>query len=284
MAASEANQIKTGINILRRMPPGDAEKDLVRLSCLIDPDLEDELWQRVDLPLKIQQDESNGKDFIVCDYNRDGDSHRSPWSNQYFPELEEGLQPTGALRELELKANQIFDVYRRQYYETGVASVYMWELGDSNFAGAFLIHKKVDTEIMKGSWNSINVVEAKRVGGSGQTVQYSYKLTSTVLVNIDSGKEEMGNLNLSGSSSSTCEKNSCEISLEDTIQGHIGNIGPMIEETELKMRNDIQGVYFGRTNAVMCGMRVVDAVQQKAKLNLAAAAMAAQKKKKAAEN
>jgi hypothetical protein len=72
--------------------------------------------------------------------------------------------------------------------------------------------------------------------------------------------------------------------MEDTIQGHIGNIGPMIEETELKMRNNIQGVYFGRTNAVMCGMRVVDAVHQKAKLNLAAAAMAAQKKKKAAEN
>jgi len=266
------------------MPPGDAEKDLVRLSCLIDPKLEDELWQRVDLPLKIQSDESNGKDFIVCDYNRDGDSHRSPWSNQYFPELEEGLQPTGALRDLELKANQVFDVYRRQYYESGVSSVYMWELGDSNFAGAFLVHKDVDAEGLTGSWNSINVVEAKRVGGSGQSVQYSYKLTSTVLVSVDTANEEIGKLNLSGSSSSTCEKNNREISLDDAIQGHIGNIGPMIEETELKMRNEIQGVYFGKTNQVMCGMRVVDAVHQKAKINLAAAAVAAQKKKKTSEN
>jgi len=267
MAASEGNQVKTAIDVLRRMPPKDAEQDLIRISCLIDPEVEDELWQRVDLPLKIQQDESNGKDFIVCDYNRDGDSHRSPWSNQYFPELEDGVQPTGTLRELELKANHIFDVYRRQYYETGVSSVYMWELGDSNFAGAFLIQKDVDADGMKGTWNSINVVEAKRVGGSGQTVQYSYHLTATVLVTIESEKEEMGKINLSGSSSIANEKINCEISLEDAIQGHIGNLGPMIEEAELKMRNDVQGVYFGRTNAVMCGMRVVDAVRQKAKIN-----------------
>lgn len=288
MAAAEANQIKTGINVLRRMPPKDAEKDLVRLSCLINPDLEDELWQRVDLPLKIQTDESTGKDFIVCDYNRDGDSYRSPWSNQYFPALDEGLQPTGALRELEQKANGIFDVYRRQYYESGgddnsgsVSSVYLWDLGASNFAGAFLINKKVTTDGVAGAWNSINVVEASRVGGSGQTVQYSYKLTSTVLITLDTEKEMMGKVNLSGSSSEVSEKNNCDINLDDSIQGHIGHIGPMIEQTELTMRNKVQGVYFGKTNSVMCGMRVVDAQLQKTRVNLAAAAMAVAKSKKA---
>ena len=42
--------------------------------------------------------ESN-KDFIVCDYNRDGDSFRSPWSNTYTPPLDDGERSDSALRE-----------------------------------------------------------------------------------------------------------------------------------------------------------------------------------------
>jgi len=42
--------------------------------------------------------ESN-KDFIVCDYNRDGDSFRSPWSNKYTPPLDDGERSDSALLE-----------------------------------------------------------------------------------------------------------------------------------------------------------------------------------------
>jgi capping protein beta len=36
----------------------------------------------------------------------------SPWSNQYFPALDDGFLPSPRLRELEIQCNQVFDVYR----------------------------------------------------------------------------------------------------------------------------------------------------------------------------
>ena len=28
------------------------------------------------------------KEFLFCEYNKDNDSYRSPWSNKYYPEIE----------------------------------------------------------------------------------------------------------------------------------------------------------------------------------------------------
>lgn len=39
---------------------------------------------------------------------------RSPWSNVYFPPLEDGVLPSPALRALEIEANEIFALYRDQ--------------------------------------------------------------------------------------------------------------------------------------------------------------------------
>lgn len=95
-----------------------------------------------------------GKEFLLCDYNRDADSYRSPWSNSYFPALDDGAKPPEALRvralcspswaarrsdgegallsttrtqALEVLANELFAAYRTQYYEGGLSSVYLWE-------------------------------------------------------------------------------------------------------------------------------------------------------------
>jgi capping protein beta len=84
---------------------------------------------------------TNNKKFIKCDYNRDGDSYRSPWSNQFFPEIDDGFMPPDSLRAQELAANKVFDAYRQLYFEGGVSSVYFWELDDTAFAGAFLVKK-----------------------------------------------------------------------------------------------------------------------------------------------
>jgi len=40
------------------------------------PHLCEDLLTSVDQPLKIARDKSYGKDFLLCDYNRDGDSYR----------------------------------------------------------------------------------------------------------------------------------------------------------------------------------------------------------------
>ena len=111
----------------------------------------EDLLSSVDQPLKIARDKQVGKDYLLCDYNRDGDSYRlvatvikildesfslarSPWSNAYDPPLEDGAMPSERLRKLEVDANTAFDQYREMYFEGGVSSVYLWDL-DHGFAG-----------------------------------------------------------------------------------------------------------------------------------------------------
>ena len=48
-----------------------------RLSVPQVPSLCEDLLSSVDQPLKIARDKETGKDYLLCDYNRDGDSYRS---------------------------------------------------------------------------------------------------------------------------------------------------------------------------------------------------------------
>lgn len=79
---------------------------------------------------------------------------RSPWSNTYFPPLDDGAVPTEKLRKLEIDANMAFDQYREMYFEGGVSSVYLWDL-DQGFAGnknvlLILQHYKVGIGVRRG--------------------------------------------------------------------------------------------------------------------------------------
>lgn len=62
------------------------------------PSLCEDLLASVDQPLKIAKDAEEGHDYLLCDYNRDGDSYRSPWSNKYNPPLADGAVPAEKLR------------------------------------------------------------------------------------------------------------------------------------------------------------------------------------------
>lgn len=75
------------------------------------------------------------------------DPCRSPWSNEYDPELPDGATPNATLRKLEVHANEAFDTYREMYYEGGVSSVYTFEIEDK-FAIVVLIKKG---KLIKGS-------------------------------------------------------------------------------------------------------------------------------------
>lgn len=72
---------------------------------------------------------------------------RSPWSNKYFPEIEDGFMPSEKLREMEIEFNELFDAYRELYFEGGTSSVYLWDL-DHGFAACFLIKKSKRRFIM----------------------------------------------------------------------------------------------------------------------------------------
>lgn len=69
-------QITSALNLMRRMPPAQIENNLSGLLTLI-PEDTDELLQRIDQPLQVRKDPKTGKSFVLCDYNRDGDSYRS---------------------------------------------------------------------------------------------------------------------------------------------------------------------------------------------------------------
>jgi capping protein beta len=141
--------------LLRRLNPKHTTEHLNAIISLA-PDLTEDLLASVDQPLTLKRCRDTGRDYLLCDYNRDGDSYRSPWSNKFDPPLEEGgvggigeggsegagegAIPSERVRKMEIKANEAFDVYRELYYEGGVSSVYFWNL-DDGFAGVVLLKK-----------------------------------------------------------------------------------------------------------------------------------------------
>lgn len=136
---------------------------------------------------------------------------RSPWSNKYDPPLDDGAVPSDNGRKIEIEANQAFEHYKDMYFEGGISSVYVWDT-DNGFAMCVLIKKTGDgSKLVKGCWDSIHVIDAvvrlKRVvllysfllqvksGGR----QAHYKLTSTVMLWLQTSKVESGLMNLGGS-------------------------------------------------------------------------------------
>jgi len=213
----------------------------------------------VDVPLKVGEDgDADGRKFLLCEHNRDGDSHRSPWSNSYFPLLDNGFRPSERLRSLELHANEVFDVYRELYYgkTSSVSSVYFWDKDVDNttevvegkkneslgFAGCFLIQNRANDE---NYWNSIHVVDVGQVK-KGKCV---YKLTTTLLLSITPSSEEQlqSTNNISGS---LIRNNVRECKAEEN-SSHIINIGKFIEDIESEMRSEMDSLYIQKTKTVV---------------------------------
>lgn len=135
------DRLDAALDLMRRLPPKDLEINLKSL-IQVAPDLEEELLSAVDQPLVSKVDLKTGREYLICDYNRDATSYRSPWSNEYDPPLVDGTVPSTRLRELEILANDAFDTYKELYYETGVSSVYLWDL-EEGFAATVLIKKSI---------------------------------------------------------------------------------------------------------------------------------------------
>ncbi|KAL7843808.1 hypothetical protein AOLI_G00253200 [Acnodon oligacanthus] len=256
-AAMNDQQLDCALDLMRRLPPQQIEKNLSDLIDLV-PSLCEDLLSSVDQPLKIARDKAVGKDYLLCDYNRDGDSYRSPWSNKYEPPIDDGAMPSARLRKLEVEANNAFDQYRDLYFEGGVSSVYLWDL-DHGFAGVILIKKAGDgSKKIKGCWDSIHVVEVQEKS-SGRTAHY--KLTSTVMLWLQTTKTGSGTMNLGGSLTRQMEK-------DETVSEsspHIANIGRLVEDMENKIRSTLNEIYFGKTKDIVNGLRSVQTLADKSK-------------------
>lgn len=82
------------------------------------------------------------------------------------------------------------------YFEGGVSSVYLWDL-DHGFAGVILIKRAGDgARNIKGCWDSIHVIEVQEKS-TGRSAHY--KLTSTVMLWLQTSRPGSGTMNLGGS-------------------------------------------------------------------------------------
>jgi hypothetical protein len=68
---------------MRRLPPQQCAAHLAHLIDLV-PSLTEDLLSAVDQPLKVARDRETGKEYLLCDYNRDGDSYRYVGEVQTF--------------------------------------------------------------------------------------------------------------------------------------------------------------------------------------------------------
>jgi len=245
-----ADKLDCALDLMRRLPPAHIEENLAGLIDLV-PDLVEQLLSAVDQPLKVAHDPVSKRDYLLCDYNRDGDSYRSPWSNKYEPHIDDGAVPSADLRKTEVVANEVFDIYRDLYFEGGVSSVYCWDL-DEGFASCILIKKVQDQskkgQPMKGSWDSIHVVEVQ-----DNKTKAHYKLTSTVMLNIETETTSTGRVSLAGSLTRQDEK---DFPVNDA-NPHVSNIGKMVEDMEIKMRTTLEQIYFGKTKDIVHELRSV---------------------------
>mmetsp|Transcript_74856 Transcript_74856/g.86900 ORF Transcript_74856/g.86900 Transcript_74856/m.86900 type:complete len:278 (+) Transcript_74856:18-851(+) len=257
----DKDKLLASLNLYRRLPASRLRQNVSALANLR-PELQDEILRRVEQPLEVLTDEKNGLPYIKSEYNRDGDSYRSPHSNEYYPPIDKPLLPSPALREMEQKAMPLFREYVYLYYESALHSTYFWDKEDGGFACAILIKKEVDQSkgVKRGTWDSINVVDVT-IDKSKQRV--NYRITTTAMLSFVIENETAGEVTLAGTYTKQREDSDQYKELNDEF--HLANIGKLLEETETQVRNYLEVVYFGKTKGIVFNTRFEDESAKKQK-------------------
>lgn len=256
--------LTSGLTLMRRMPPALSDKSLAGLSRLIeDAEIVDQVCQRVDKPLKVGKCEQTGGEFILCEYNREGNSYRSPMSNMYQPPIAGGATLSEPLRRLEVKANETFNEYRRLYYEGGVSSVYFWDVSANSFACAFLVKRDCEPRdgVTQASWESSNLIQAEF---EPQSRAVKYSVTSTVFLTINSEDNSYGSLNLTGGLTRQHQEHKpCS---DGFSESHVYNMIGIVENMESKLRGSLDMIYISKTQEILDRTRHVEMQKSRVKL------------------
>ena len=220
------------------------------------PDALHELLKNVvDFPLTSANDEKSGnRPFLLCEFNRHGKSHRSPFSNTFHPPLESSEESSleqlpDDLRKLEIQINEVWDAYRQMYYGGGsIGSVYLRDVDNAAFVGCFLIQKAVaDERLSAGQWSSAHMVQVGKVK-NGTSL---YKIHSTVWVCMEPAEVKATSIGarLQKDSEATHKvgdnANAC----------HLENVGKMIENIEIELRSNLDVIHIPKTREVVESVR-----------------------------
>lgn len=207
--------------------------------------------------VEIEVDTTNGREFLKCEYNRDGDAYRSPWTNKYFPEDQdssEAVYPSSDLLALEQKFNDVFQRYAHLYFDQGssLTSVYLFETGNAGFGGCFLVKKQIGegSTVKEGVWDSIHVVAVDLE--RQQDGKARYKVTSTVFLKmISQNPDSYGNLEIAGNLTRTKDET---YNIDPRTFGddfHIANVGRLIENNETEIRQEMDSIYINKTKQIV---------------------------------
>lgn len=209
-----------------------------------------ELSQRVvDFPLQSVEDPLTKRRFLLCELNKTGTSHRSPYSNTFVPPLEnEQHLLNDKLRNFELHANEVWDAYTQLYYgKEALGSVYVKEASTSSLA-CFLISKTVenDERLAEGQWNSSHTVHIGKVINGVCT----YKVYSQVMISMDPTCDTT-----LGAQLSRVTEQSERVVPGQEYASHLENMGKMIEDVEIEVRSNLDAVTIPKTRHVVSGLR-----------------------------
>lgn len=210
--------------------------------------------------------------------------------------MKDGLHPSQKLRQLELHANEVFNIYRELYYgksSSSVSSVYLWDKEEESslvgFAGCFLVQNRIDSG---NSWNSMHVIDVGNVRNNGKC---TYRLTSTILLSVTplSNNNEEGEkvpqsskTKITGSLIRQHVRECNVVNAEEdggSSSSHIINIGHFIEDVENEMRSEMDSLYIQKTKTVVEMIRkdtihVTQGAEHTRVLNEAVLAMAMNRK------
>lgn len=212
---SRDEKLKACLQILMKFPVLKYKKYVDAITTIIyeDDELLNDFLQKIDQPAEISKLDKLGE-FLTCEYNREGDYHRSNLTNKYYPEDEvtgdtndNALRyPSEELREMELGFNKLFKEYTRLYYGgSGLCSVFCWELNvnavSEGICVAVVIKNLVDNSkgVRGGCWDSSHLVVINfDSSSSDKEIKANYKLTSTIFFTA-SLNHAVGDVDFSGS-------------------------------------------------------------------------------------
>ena len=205
--------------------------------------------------------------FIQCEYTKDGNSYRSPWSNKYFPPTESNKLIPKELRELEEKINQLMKLYLKVYYnEDALSSAYII-FQEEQISNGFNCHvyiksKVTNSEFLKNDsfLESTNIISVKFMqersdAPNKKKIKVIYKTNTIFLFKLELNNLE--NAAYNGTKFCDCMKTTYITNYFD-YENHLKYIGKSIEENEGNLRLKLDKIYFEKINYICKEIRMED--------------------------
>lgn len=160
------------------------------------------------------------------------------------------------LKQLEKALNEAVGTYASLYYGSeAITSVYIEKETEKGFLVSVLIKKvaEVDDEEnefkAKACWDSVHLFE---ITSEDDGEEFVYCHTGTVMLSFDNSVDQLKNIKLAGN---LIRQNESKFSIARDSSKHLIHVGSLLEESESRLRNDLQSVYFGRTHDIVNELR-----------------------------